>query len=253
MFAQFKAFITTFINSFSNISINTNIIISIAILFLILHNLRHLPIVKNISVYVSFFPVLVHEMGHAFVANILGGYVKDIHMVMSPKKQQITGQQGYAITGSKSKFSSILVAFSGYIAAPLLFLTGCYLIQKDLSFIFVLINIYITLFYFLNTRQKWIPLLLIIILLFTGYNIFWDSSPLTFILINAVYNVLLGLLLGETIQSLVITTKVNFKGNDSNWDGAVLKRLTHIPTTLWWLIWASFSVFSIYETFTLFT
>lgn len=252
MLEHVKEFTSTFINSFSNISLNSSLIIFIATIFIVLHNLRRFPIIKNISVFVSFFPVLVHEMGHAFAANILGGKVTDIHMILSPKKQQKTGQQGYAITGSKSKLSSILVVFSGYIAAPLLLFIGTFLIENNLSFIFVIINIYISIFYLLNTKQKWIPLLIIIILIFVCYHIWGSSSPLTDSLINTVYNILLGLLLGETLQSIITTTKVNFKDRNNDWDGAILKSLTHIPATIWWLTWAIFSIFSIYQSFILF-
>lgn len=251
MINELKQLIASFIYSFNNVTLNLTILVTVAVLFLILHNLRRFPIIKNISVFVSFFPVLVHEMGHAFVANILGGKVTDIHMVLSPKKQQETGQQGYAITGSKSKLSSILVVFSGYIAAPLLLFIGTFLIENNLSFIFVIINIYISIFYLINTKQKWIPLLIIIILIFACYHIWGSSNPLTYSLINTVYNILLGLLLGETLQSIIITTKVNFKDRNNDWDGAILKSLTHIPATFWWILWSSFSIYVIYKTLTI--
>lgn len=49
------------------------------------------------SVYASFFPVLIHELGHAFAAQLTGGQVQDIRMVMSAKKQEVTGKQGYTL------------------------------------------------------------------------------------------------------------------------------------------------------------
>lgn len=249
MITELKQLITSFIYSFNNVELNLYLFMFVAAIFLILHNLRHLPIVRNISVYVSFFPVLVHEMGHAFVAQILGGYVKDIHMVLSAKKQQETGKQGYAITASKSRFNSIGVVFSGYIAAPFMFSLGCYLIKMDLSFVFVLTNIFIALFYLVHTRQKWIPLLIIIVLIYIGYNIFTGSNDYLIFSVNIIYNIILGLLLGEIIQSVVITTKTLFSRSSLEWDGSALKHLTLVPEFVWWLIWTFISIFSIYQTF----
>ncbi|MFW2451809.1 M50 family metallopeptidase [Staphylococcus cohnii] len=252
MINELKQLIASFIYSFNNVTLNLTILVTVAVLFLILHNLRHLPIIKNISVYISFFPVLVHEMGHAFIAQILGGHVQDIHMVLSAKKQQQTGKQGYAITGSNSRFSSICVALAGYIAAPLMFFLGCYLIKMDLSFVFVLINIYIAFFYLIHTKQKWIPIIIIFVLLYVGYNIFTESSDYLITSVNIIYNILLGLLLGEILQSIIITTKTLFSKGNSEWDGSALKQLTHIPEFVWWLIWTFISIFSVYQSFILF-
>lgn len=39
------------------------------------------------SIYFSFFPVLIHELGHVFAAKIIGGHVDDIRMILSEKQQ----------------------------------------------------------------------------------------------------------------------------------------------------------------------
>jgi hypothetical protein len=53
---------------------------------MVFHRLRHFAILKTISIYVSFFSVLVHEWGHAFAAQILNGYVSDICMIMTARQ-----------------------------------------------------------------------------------------------------------------------------------------------------------------------
>lgn len=249
MLEQVKEFTSNFMNSFSNITLNTSLIIFIAIIFIVLHNLRRFPIIKNISVFVSFFPVLVHEMGHAFVANILGGKVTDIHMVLSPKKQQETGQQGYAITGSKSKLSSILVVFSGYIAAPIMFYLGFYFVNQQLSFLYVGICLIFVIFYLSHTKQKWIPMILLIVVIYIGYAIFVETNPIILNSINSAYSIFLGLLLGEIVQSIIITTKITFSRSKQDWDGTNLEQLTHIPQHFWWLLWIIISLFVVFHVF----
>ncbi|PTI79916.1 hypothetical protein BU064_03510 [Staphylococcus succinus] len=252
IFGLLNYYVQTFISLFSNIHLSIITIIITAIIFIILHNLRHLPIVRNISVYVSFFPVLIHELGHAFAAQIFNGQVDDIHMVLSPKKQQETGKQGYAITKARSRFTFIIIAFMGYVSAPLMFFLGCYLITHNLSFIFVALCLLFVLFYLVKTKQKWIPIILLSIVIYSGYSVIMNSNNDPNLIIDSVYNILLGLLLGETIQSIVITTKVTFSHTKSEWDGSAMHNLTHIPAIFWWFIWTIISIFCVYNSYELF-
>ncbi len=249
IFGLLNYYVQTFISLFSNIHLSIITIIITAIIFIILHNLRHLPIVRNISVYVSFFPVLIHELGHAFAAQIFNGQVDDIHMVLSPKKQQETGKQGYAITKARSRFTFIIIAFMGYVSAPLMFFLGCYLITHNLSFIFVALCLLFVLFYLAKTKQKWIPFILLLIVIYSGYNVYTNATSDTNLIIDSVYNILLGLLLGETIQSIVITTKIAFSNQQTEWDGSSMYNLTHIPAIFWWLAWTLISILCIYNTY----
>lgn len=249
VFMLLNHYAQSFINVFSNINLSIMTIIVTSIIFILLHNLRHMPILRNISVLISFFPVLIHELGHAFAAQIFNGKVEDIHMVLSAKKQQETGKQGFAITKAGSRFTFIIISFMGYISAPLMFFLGCYLIIHNLSFIFVALCMLFVLFYLVKTKQKWIPLILLIIVIYSGYSVYIDTNNNTNLIINSVYNILLGLLLGEIIQSIVITTKITFSNTNTEWDGSALRRLTHIPEIFWWLIWTLISLMCIYNTY----
>lgn len=244
-------YITHYLSLISNIIFKPYILISTAILFLLFHYLRKIKLFNYISILFSFFPVLIHELGHAFAAQIFGGKVHDIHMVVTPKSQKQSGQQGYALTSSNSRIGEILVTFFGYISSPLMLYLGCFLIFKDLSFLFILICLFFLIFYLFHTKQKWIPLLLILIIIYSVYTIFWSHNENFIFSLNLVYNILLGLLLGESLQSIITTAKVNFKDKNSQWDGAILKQLTFIPATFWWLLWSSFSIYVIYQTFLL--
>lgn len=239
--------ISIIISSFSNVFLNIYIVLITTIAFLILHKFRTIPIVRNISIATSFFPVLIHELGHAITAQIVGGKVEDIRMVLTYRQQQATEKQGYAVTKANSKMKFMFITFFGYIAAPLMLYSGIYLAAKGMTAIFLFLCIISLLFYLVKTTQKWIPLILILLVVYACYNLIYnDYKPIT-ISTSIVYNLLLGLLAGETIQSIIITTKTTFSRTKKDWDGYAMQRLTFIPVYFWWLIWTLFSMYVLYQ------
>lgn len=246
-----KRDIDLLINNFSNVNINVYILITVAILFLILHKLRHLPILSQLSIFLGFFPVLVHELGHAFAAQIIGGQVDDIRMMLTQKQQQQSGKQGYAITRAKNKFQFAFITFFGYVAPPLMLFSGVYFASRGVTFVFLFLCIIFLVFYFVMTKQKWIPLVLLILVGYACYNIVLQHYSIVTQSTSLLYNVLLGLLLGETIQSMIITTQTTFIHKTEEWDGAAMRKLTLIPVPFWWVIWLLISLILIYKSFAL--
>lgn len=243
--------ITRFFSNYSDINLSVTLIILTAICFIALHYLRKNTFLNYLSIWFGFFPVLIHELGHAFAAQVTFGQVNDIKMVLTPKKQEEIGAQGYAITSSKTRIGNIITTFMGYVSSPMMLFVGVYLVNKQMSYVFILLCLFFGLFYLVHSKQKWLPLLLIVILFLSGYNIIFDSMTFLLSSINVVYSILLGLLLGETIQSIIITTKINFNEKNTDWDGALLKQKTYIPTTFWWLVWTVLSIFSMYKVFSM--
>lgn len=237
------------INSFSNVFLNIYIILITAVIFLLLHKFRTIPIVRNISIAASFFPVLIHELGHAITAQLVGGKVEDIRMVLTYRQQQATEKQGYAITKANSKLKFVFITFFGYIAAPLMLFSGVYLASKEMTAAFLFLCIISLFFYLAKTTQKWIPIILILLVIYTCYNLIYDDYKPIAISISIIYNLLLGLLAGETIQSIIITTKIAFSRTRSEWDGSAMRKLTFIPVHFWWLVWTLFSVYMLYQSF----
>lgn len=94
----------------NNIDINYIVVFSVFFLFILLHYFHNMKVLKQLSILVSFFPVLVHELGHAFAAQLTGGYIHDIRMVLTPKKQQALGSQGYALTSNKGRLIDTPIA-----------------------------------------------------------------------------------------------------------------------------------------------
>lgn len=222
------------------------IILITAVIYLFLHRRRYNTLISQLSIVTGFIPVLVHETGHALAAVLTKGRVENIYMVLTPKRQAAEGRQGYAVTRSRGRLSSILITFSGYAFPPLLFIAGIFLLVHELSVLFILILILLFLFYLFHTSQKWLPLIIIIILAAGVINMMTHFSEWTSVVVHLSYNVILGLLLGEMIQSIFMTARINFK-NDIEWDGAALRRLTYLPAVFWWFIWTAISVWSIYQ------
>lgn len=250
-FSEIKHYAELIIANFSNVNLNLYILLSIGVLFLLLHRFRNKPIISTISIGFSFFPVLIHELGHAFAAQVVGGRVDDIRMVLSQKKQQETGKQGYAVTRANHKLKFVIITFFGYVAPPLMLFSGVYFAYNGMTFIFLLLCILFLIFYFVMTSQKWIPLILLLIVGYACYNIIIQHYSFVTTSTSFIYNALLGLLLGETIQSIIITTKTTFSKQTSEWDGSAMKSLTFIPVSFWWLIWTLISAVSMYKVFTI--
>lgn len=218
-------------------------IILIFALLLILSYLSHNNIILRINLYLSFIPTLIHEFGHAIIAQITGSKVTNIKMMLSLHEKNKTGSLGYAEINFRNWFSRVLSAFSGYIFPPLIFLLGIWSLSNGYAILFVLIIIIALLDWLIYTSQKWIPLILIIIMV--SLNIYPDLTQLPIALI---LNGILGLLLGESIRSIFVTMQVNFSKQEG-WDGIAMRSLTLIPSTIWFFIWSIITLSCLYFSF----
>lgn len=233
----------------SDIHLMIWVVVLTALIFLIMHGQRDKIFLKNISIILGLIPVLIHELGHALAAKVTGGKVRDIHMVLTHRGQTKKGAQGYAETAPRGRISAIITAFMGYVFPPLMFFLGVYLITHQYSFVYVLILIFLSFFYLVHTRQLYLPLLFIVILLYTGYDLSINRIEITNRMLDIIFSVILGLLLGEVIQSIVITARTVFSQSHQEWDGSLLQRLTLVPGFVWFLIWTGVSAAFIYYSF----
>ena len=230
---QFKQFLM----QFDDIHILLWVVVLTTFIFLFMHHKRDKPILKNISIMLGFLPVLTHELGHALMCSFTRGRVDDIHMVLTAKHQQNTQTQGFAVTAPKNRLSAVLTGFFGYIFPPLIFLSGVWLITKGYSIVFISILVLMMCYYFIKTKQKYIAIVPFGLMIYALYEIFMGHHQYMQMGIDVVISIYLGLLLGEVIQSIVITAQVNFKINYQEWDGSMLRRLTGIPATVWFCLW----------------
>lgn len=242
-----------FESSFSNIQINIWIVISVAIIYMALYFVRNRPVIANIKILFGFIPTLIHEMGHAIGARITGGRVENIHIILTKRGMNKTGSLGYAQTSPSGFFSGIIMSVLGYIFPPLLFLLGFYFVSIDKSFIYIGILILMALYYLKKTSQKWIPILILLLLFYSGYDLKMNDMSMISGLMFTGYSVILGLLLGEIIQSLLITTQFTFDSGDDSSDGYQLsERTVIVPKFVWYVLWTLFSLYAIIKSFTLY-
>lgn len=235
-----------FIIGASNIKISSSVIILTAFIFLFLHGKRNHPVLAQLSIIAGFIPVLVHEIGHAMMTSLTRGYVKNIYMVLTPKGQLKSGAQGYAETAGRNWVSNIIKTFAGYAFPPLVMTAGVLLAVNGYALLFIALLVIFALYYFWHTSQKWLPILFIAILAYSGFNLITAMSEWSQSLISTGYSVIIGLLLGEVLQSIAITSRVNFSTGNKEWDGTAMRRLTYLPSTLWWMLWTILSGWSIW-------
>lgn len=238
-----------FTERMSDIHIHMGWVWIVALLFILLHYGRRFPIVRQVSIIASFIPVLIHELGHAVMATITRSPVRNIHIVLTHLGQSHTGSQGFADTVPRNKVSGILIFLAGYLSPPLFFALGFYFIHRHQAYVYILILLLLGVYYLIHSDQKWIPIAIIFAMVMSGYQ-FYVSSDMIHYLHDYGYSIFLGLLLGEMIQSVVITTQLTFTRHTSDWDGSMLKNETFIPAVFWWALWTTFTVFTII--FTLF-
>jgi hypothetical protein len=242
--------IEQFFWSISLINISLWVILITAGVYLFLHGNRHHHIFAQLSIIAGFIPILIHELGHAVTASVTKGRVTNIYMVLTPGRQRDEGRQGYTETASRNPFSSMLVTFAGYAFPSLMFVGGVFLAVHGYSIIFMGLFTLLFVYYLVHTSQKWLPFLIIILLTFVIINMAGSFSEWIDFAVSTGYNIVLGLLLGEIIQSILLTARVTFK-RGIEWDGTAMKRLTHVPVSLWWLIWSAISIWSIYQSWQL--
>lgn len=231
-----------FINKASSVDINIYIIIIATILFILSYLSQH-KMIQRLNLLLSFIPTLTHEMGHAIIAQLTGSKLVNVKMILTLHERDKTGALGFAQIEFKNWLSKVLSAFCGYIAPPLMFLTGIYLLSHQYSIVFVLLFIIMIINWFIHSSQKWVTLLIIIGMI--ALNIYPDLTQMP---LEIILNIILGLLLGESIRSIFTTMQVNFK-DKTGWDGSALKSSTLIPSTIWFFIWSVFSLSCIYVSF----
>jgi len=244
-------FYDSFRDSFSDIQIHMWLVLTIAIIFLLLHALRRLPIISNIKIIFGFIPTLVHELGHAIASTLTGGRVNDIHIVLTKHGQEKTSSMGYVDTQPRGWLSSIITLLFGYMMPPIIYGLGFYFVSTNQSFIFVGILFILGIYYLIKSRQKWIPIIILGLLVYLGYDLkFNDVSMISEVMFMG-YSVILGLLLGEIVQSIIITAQTSFDSSDTSSDGKKLQEKTMIPKVIWFIIWLVIDIFAIWQSITL--
>lgn len=241
MMQQLNALIT------SHIDLQLYILIGIAICYILAHQYRAHSVLRFVDVCLNYIPVLTHEFGHILLNKISGGRAKDLVIVVSPTEREQTMQQGYAITSSASRLSQIITTLGGYIMPPLMLYIGVLTIQHNYASLFVGAYILIFIYFLILTSRKVMPLIILIILAGLLYFIFqYHQDLLTSQLISVVIHYILGVLLGEVVQSSWTILRLTFNPRVTEWDGSALRDLTHLPVIGFSALWIVINLYTLY-------
>ncbi|MBH9580833.1 M50 family metallopeptidase [Staphylococcus felis] len=231
----------------SPLPISLYLLCLITFIYLVCHYYQHKFPFSVLDIALNYIPVLTHEFGHVFFNRISGGRVVDLVIVATRRERNATGQQGYAVTQSKSRLSQIFTTIGGYIMPPLMLVIGIMLQHKGQGAVFIIIYIFIFIYYTLVTSRKLIPISIIAFLCFISYlGIHSENLSNYSFMYMLVYHFLLGTLLGEIIQSSMTIFKLTFSSPKPNWDGTALSHLTRFPTFLFSSFWIFINGLSLY-------
>ena len=92
-----------------------------------------------------------------------------------------------------------------------------------------------------------VPLIILIILAGLLYFIFqYHQDLLTSQLISVVIHYILGVLLGEVVQSSWTILRLTFNPRVTEWDGSALRDLTHLPAIGFSTLWIVINLYTLY-------
>lgn len=118
-----------------------------------------------------------------------------------PSEREATLQQGYAITQSKSYLGQWFTTLGGYIMPPIMLWIG---IITDFynHQVFILLYLGIFIYFLILTSRKLSPILIIIAMSLLLYLLFQSDDLLVIHqIVSFSYHFILGVLLGEVLQS----------------------------------------------------
>lgn len=234
------------------LNLSLTVIVMIALLYVFVHHRRHNPILSLIDIILGYFPILIHEMGHVIANKLSGGKPKDLVVVWRRKERVETGRQGYAITGSKSRLNQFFTTLFGYIMPPLMLMIGVWMKHHTFGPVFIIILLIMFLFYVMITSKKFIPIIILAVIICALYEIMSAPNVHDFAQITTyIYHLSLGTLLGEVAQSSITIFLLTFSRDRNEWDGSQLRQLTKIPTICFSTLWIVINVYAVMYTFTI--
>ncbi|HLR20244.1 MAG TPA: M50 family metallopeptidase [Staphylococcus sp.] len=234
----------------SAIQLNLYWVVIIALIYIIIHTYRNKPFNRILDIYFNYIPVLTHEFGHILFNKLSGGKAKDLVIVSSPTERIETSQQGFAITQSKSRLGQSITTFGGYVMPPLMLFLGFLAIEFQYPSLFLTIYLFIFIYFLMLTSRKLLPIFIVILFIALLYFLFESNNQLMmFYIVTFTTHFILGVLLGEVLQSSVTIFKLTFSQQSISWDGSTLKNLTRIPTFIYSFIWIAINIYTVYRLF----
>ncbi|ULG72111.1 M50 family metallopeptidase [Macrococcus brunensis] len=196
--------------------------------------------------WIHIIPTLLHEFGHALFCQLTGGKVEDIIIVTSRYERKTTGRAGYAVTRTKHAFNQFMTMIGGYLFPPMMLLTGILSLQYHQPVIFWLTLIMIFTYYFIKTSRKWLPLIVLIVLGTFMYFMMANPQYQYTLLNDIIYQLILAVLLADTILTSFTISALYFHDRNQTWDGALLGQMTRLPVFIYYLLFLSAHLAALY-------
>ncbi len=194
---------------------------------------------KYIGTHLRTVNTFFHETSHALIALLFGNKVKEINFN--------TDQSGSCLSISKSKFATFMTSISGYIGCSLIPLALVYAIEHrgvEITFLIIAILALITILLYIRKTYS-----LVWTMGFVAVNIICYMIPMTLLIKTYIlYSIMILLLLSNT-RSCFHLLYIAFVNPKQSGDCALLKKITHIPSLLWALLFNAINIFVIYKIF----
>ena len=196
-------------------------------------------LMTKVPVVGKFFNIIntaIHELGHALMALILEGKVHRIEL--------FSDSAGSTTTQNKGKFRTFMVAISGYPFASAVAYFSFYLLnfgyEKHLLIGLSILFLFMLLLWIRNVYG------VIWVLLFCRINVFLlYYNNIKIINIAALFYATV--ILTESVFSTFTLLYLSLKYPQQAGDATNLKKITHIPTVIWALLFVAFSGWIAYE------
>lgn len=225
-------------------------VIILACCYIAVHQKRHHAIASKLDIFLNYIPVLTHEFGHILFNKCAGGRATDFVIVVRPSERRATSQQGYAVTRSRGLLGQIITTLGGYVMPPLMLFIGIMLITTHYPILFIVLYAIIFICFLVITSRKVMPICIIALLAVAMYfNSMQDSALSLNHIVPVIYHFILGVLLGETLQSTWTILQLTFTRHTTSWDGRALADMTRLPTFFYSCFWIVLNVYTLYVFF----
>ncbi|MCR5115763.1 MAG: M50 family metallopeptidase [Bacteroidales bacterium] len=195
-----------------------------------------LPRIPVVGKFFNIINTLIHELGHALMALLLGGEILQI--------QIFSDTSGVTVTKSKSKFKAFLVSLAGYTFASAAAYLCFYLLSVGreewiilgTSAIFIIMLIF-------WIRNRYGLIWVIIYTLLNAVLIFWVKNTTVTMVVAWFYSLMILL---ESVWSSLVLLWLSLKDGNHAGDATNLKKFTHIPAFFWSLLFTAFAGYMSY-------
>ena len=112
---------------------------------------------------------------------------------------------------------------------------------------FILIYLGIFIYFLILTSRKLSPILIIIAMSLLLYFLFQSDDLLVIHqIVSFSYHLILGVLLGEVLQSSWTIFRLTFQRPKQSWDGSTLTDISKMPTVIYSSIWIAINLYTVY-------